>query len=290
MAAETISSVPPAPDSKTLNFFNLDELLAYEGGEAPAKKAEPEEKPEEKPAPTKVNHSKVALAAGREVGLSVADMEGMSDDELSDEVYLRKSQLLNERENAAKAAGLEKAKEAPLDFGGADLTNVDDEIKRALDHVARENAALKAELAGQRDAVTRHQTQTVTERLDALFAGNAALFGAQSGARLAPRSREAARRSAVVNEMTRMHQAGEKTTLELDFAKACETLGYDVPPAADKGRADDWNNSGLARPAGRKSAELPKGEARAANAVSEALEKAGGHVVHGQARIDDVPD
>lgn len=290
MSAETIPSVLPAPKSDTVNFFNLDELLAYEGGEAPAKKAEPEPKPEEKPAPAKVQHSKVALAAGREVGLSVADMEGMTDDELSDEVYLRKSRLLSEREAAAKTAGLEKAKETPLDFGGADLSDVDDEIKKALEYVARENAALKAELAGQREAVVRHQTQTVTERLDALFAGNAALFGAQPGARLSARSREAARRSAVVNEMTRMHAAGEKTTLEADFAKACETLGYDAPPAADAGRADDWANAGLARPAGRKAAEQPKGEARAANAVSEALEKAGGHVVHGNARIEDFPD
>jgi hypothetical protein len=293
---EPITPETPKPEAKPVNIFDLDTLLDYEAHRAPAAETPPPPPPPAEPA--KVKHSRAAVLAGREVGLDPAQMEGMTDDELTDEIYLRKQRMLAEEAREAKGRAAVRVKEEaeaniPLDFGGAKLDDVDDEIKKALEHLARENAALKAQVAQQQEVHVRQQAQTVSERLDALFGGNPEVFGTGPSARLNPRGKESARRNAVIGHLMQLNQSGLKTTLEADFKAACEALGYDAAPVAQAQAPaptkEQWDRAGLARPAARTAADPPKGEARAASAIQRKLEE-NGVSLHGNAKIEDFPD
>lgn len=296
---------PPASETiSTFNPLNLDSLLSYEPGEEKTKQvASPDSKlsvskTEEKSAEGKTKHPAKILARGRSLGMTDAEMEDLDMYDLQDEFHLRQQTALaaaNERAKHAVPKPTEPMPE-PLNFGGANLEDVDDEIKKALTHLATENRNLKTALAAREKAMAEGAAQTVGQQLDTLFAANAEQFGKEPLSRLNPRSREMGRRSAIIGEMRRMHANGEKTTLDQDFRTACETLGYTIPeepggkPAS---RTDEeverWAKAGLARPTARNPGKPPKGEKAAEDALNQALAR-NGFEFGGTVNLDSFPD
>lgn len=312
----------PAPQSETINPFDLSSLLAEYDDKPPEKPAEGAgggKKPPAKPvataaedddegelaAPAKKTfaHSAKAIRKGKEVGLTDEEMAGMELDDLADEIVFRHQTARYHAEGAARAAievgGKSKtspeadlsAAKAP-DFGGAVVEDIDDNIVLALKHFAARIAALEGELAGARKSTAEREARSVNDRLDELFKASPAHFGDKPAAKVKVTSPEGAKRLAVVSYMRNL--GDERTTLETDFAAACAALGFVTATDDDDEEVEKWNKSGLAKPSPRKDPPKPRGEARAkeSSLLANAMERAGISVggSNGVASLDDFAD
>lgn len=302
-----------APKGETINPFDLDSLLGgYENAAEPTPKkpapkvaAEGDDEPAEKPKKATHEHSGKAIRMGLSVGLTEEDMAGMSLDDLADEIMDRKSMQVHRAEGAA-AAAIATANTAPKttldrdlpekpahDFGGASLADVDDEIVKALRHMAARIAALEAGTNEVKKTIQDRESRTVADQLDALFMANPTHFGDRPGAKVKEDSAEGRKRLAVIDSLRRLKT---KTTLERDFAEAVEALGWS-PVAADEEEPEEspaqkWAKAGLAKPTGRKDPPKPKGVSRATDVVKKGMEQLGISVGgdNGFVSLDDFAD
>ncbi len=304
--AETITSEVAAPMGET---YDVDALLSSFLSDPGEKKAKPETKAEDKPAPKpeekpavkaepeKPKHSKAMIRLGRSLGFTEAEMDAMAEEELEDGVFARQVETAAEAKAAKTQPKPEvKPEEWKPDFGeGVDLSEVDDNIKKALENIAKENAALKKELKSRDEAVVNHHRQSMSERLDGIFSQHPEMFGAGPSAKIGARSKEAARRGSVLHQMDRIAQMNGKADPEADFVAACEAIGFELkkPEGTTVADADTqrWASAGLARPQQRQDEPKPKGDARAEEAAGKALER-GGFVVGSDkmVSIDSFPD
>lgn len=296
---EPIVSEVAAPMGET---YDVDALLssflsapgekkpAPKSEEKPAPKAE-EKKPEE---PAKPKHSKGMIRLGRSLGFTDAEMDAMAEEDLADELVGRQAHVAAE----AKAKPAPKAEEKPAewepDFGDVDLSEVDDNIVKAMKKLAKDNHALRTQLTAKAEEETHRARVTMSERLDGLFSAHPDMFGSGPSAKISARSKEAARRGSVLHQMDRIAKLNGRADPEADFAAACEQIGFELK-AAPKEEADAeaqrWAKAGLARPQSRRDEPVPKGEARAEAAAEAALER-GGYTVGSDktTRLEDFPD
>lgn len=284
------------PNSETFNPFDVKTFAAYDTAEPAEKPAESKAdivKETSKAAGTTYDHSARTLRLGRDQGLTDAEMKGMTPEDVADEIYFRQQKRVATAEAEAKAARATKPeaeakKEPKADFGGADLTDVDDQIVAALTHLEARVRAAEAAGNGAAQTIQNRDRMTAQQRIDALFAANPDHFGA--GGKLS--RKEISRRSAVLGHLKMLQEAGEQTTLEKDFADACESLNFGGAAAKDKDDAEveKWKAGGLEKPAARPEPEPPKGENRATQAVRQVMERTGMTAVNGRASRDHFPD
>lgn len=296
---EPITTPTTPPSSVTIDPFNLAGIRAYDEA-AP----EPEPKPAPPPPPAAPKAPRAVLRQARELGLTDAEIEKLTPEDLADEIYLRSTAAITEARAEAKIAAAQKAKEeteAKLeaykpDLGGAKLDDVDDQITLALQHLEKRLNQIAAGQQALHENTVRRDAQSAAERLDALFAQDETTFGKGPSSRINPASREGARRAAVVGHLQGLIAQKRATTLEKDFADAVEVFGFGAPAAgktAEQLEAEQWAKSGLARPTNRQPEELPQGPERAARSLDKMLaahRDRGGITVNGRAKIEDFPD
>lgn len=301
MPTETITSEITEPQGETYTGL-LSTFLSDTGKPAPKEEVEDDDEVvlEEKPAakakaaePEKPKHAKISLRLGKSVGLSDAEMDALSDEELADEIFARQQELIAERRVAAKAE-----KPAPKvedefkpDWGDVDPEDIDPGIVKMMNKLAKQNHDLTKQLAQREMTEKQRSVQTLRQRIDAAFETAPEFFGK---GKVGDRSKEAARRSAVVGQLARMQQLGEATgDVEADFAAAVEAVGFDLPKKTDRAKQaeiDAWNKGGIARPTARKPGDKPKGTDKAVETLDAAMDR-NGFITGREASVDDfLPD
>lgn len=304
---ETITSEVAKPRSETFNPFDLSALIAAydeppetekkeepesEVKPAPKTEAKPGDKPAEEPKPVveKPKHAKLAIRLAREAGLSDEEIDGLDPDSLDDEVYTRTVRM----RYAPKPAPKEEPKTEEDDFGGLDVSDIHEPIVEVMRALAKRVKAAESHAQRSQQAAQQANTLSFAEKMRALFEGNAAVFG--KGPNPNPATKEGARRAAVLGHLSGLLAQKKATTMEADFASACELLGFAAIPPAEKVPAEPdpavekWNKGALGRPTDRKADDLPKGEERAARFLRQALESGSkGREVNGEARLEDFP-
>lgn len=310
---EPVTPAVPPPASKPVSPFDLGEIMAeYETDRAAAEKpAEPQSQTAaEKPAEKKPESLGVAPGDRRkarlvrravELGLGRPEAELMDVEDLEDEVHYLSEKALAEARAEAKAAAAVRVKDETaaaipeeIDLGvpKESVDGLDDDLVKILRKQAAEIAELKRQMASGAQAQQAREAATVGQRLDALFAGDEAAFGKKPTGKTDPRSKEGARRLAVIAYLNNLAGSKQATTLEADFAAAVEALGFSsAAPGVELARQEEdrWAKAGAARPTQRNAQPEPKGEGRAARAVQEKREELG-LTVNGNVEIDHFPD
>jgi hypothetical protein len=154
----------------------------------------------------------------------------------------------------------------------------DDKLLGVLKRQDKELKALRAELQQLRNVEINRQNETLTQKLDRLFAGQPKeRFGDGPGKKLDGKSPEMKRRMAVLREMETLGPGD----IEDHFQKAVKTIYGDSKPVEAnpikelEERQEQFRNGGVARPTHRNGAPEPKGVSKATSSVAEVLKEMG---------------
>lgn len=165
-------------------------------------------------------------------------------------------------------------KEEPFELP---IEEYDDKLVNVLKRLDRENKAMRAELNQLRNVEINRQQESLTQKMDRLFAEKKDQYGEQPGKKLAKDSPEMHRRLAVLSLMERL---GPGDPEEL-FAKAHTAIYGTSKPAEPKpdkdleARKKQWEEAGVSRPTHRTGAPEPNGRAKAVQSVAEAMRDLG---------------
>lgn len=271
-----------------------EDELAEEG------EKKPEEKAEEKPV-EKVVHPKALLRRARDMGLSAAETEALSADDLEDRVYVLEREALAELRGQTKAKPKEEAKpekavdDEAIDWGGFEYEFDDGkrvveekDISAPLVHVVKslqkQIRALERSAKERADAEARSVEANFEQQLDTEFNKYPVLGKGKAtdvkgtpfmDRRMAVFMRLKAM-SAEEQRQTSMDKAVAKIVKDLfegTAAVAVEETDGKVTKEVKRTTLDRFKEGSVAKPTGRKAQDLPKGRKKAEQSVADWLEE-----------------
>ncbi len=168
---------------------------------------------------------------------------------------------------------------APKDDFDLSSEEFDDRLVKVLKRQEKDLQALRAELNQLRTSELIRHNETLTQKMDRLFAKNPKLFGEGPGKKLPKDSPELKRRLAVLRDMDTIGSGDEEERYEKSLdALYPESKVKPPEPPPDKAleeRKEQWNRGGVARPTHRNGAPEPKGRHKAEQSVESLLKEMG---------------
>ncbi len=232
-------------------------------------------------------HPAYLVNMAKKAGFSEEEIQGIPPEALGLAIAkVHETQLADRREASierthhearSQAARLTDAPAQPQKEDQFELSSeeYDDKLLDVLKRQEKQLKALQAEVAQLRNVEIHRQNETLTQKMDRLFADKKDQYGEEPGRKLSKDSPEMHRRLAVLSLMERL---GPGETEDL-FAKAHGAIyGKAKPVEPDKeleSRKEEWSRGGVARPTHRNGAPELKGVGKAMQSVAAALREMG---------------
>ncbi len=252
--------------------------------------------PEPKPAaPEPPKHSRKTLRMAHDLGLSQAQINSATPEQLDDFVYDANRAAMHRVAEAARQEAIRQAQQqrqapAPVpETLGIDESQFDPQLIGAIKGVKAEykqhlgqlsqqlqytQQILAQQTQAQQQAIAAQQQAAIHNQLDAAFASRPEIVGKGPASGLKPGSPELQRRLAAIAVAQNDQQGG---TLEDKIGRAMEALygPKDKEPEVAPAVVERWNKGALARTTQRNSPPEAPGPKKAAKAVNEFLKKRG---------------